>query len=56
MMKGMPLCHKLWEPLSALEWKWVVQISSGVESKVGWWVDVFQEGGWRMSAECAHFI
>jgi hypothetical protein len=19
-------------------------------------VDVFQEGGWRMSAECAHFI
>ena len=39
MMKGMPRCHKLWEPLSALEWKWVVQISSGVESKVGWWVD-----------------
>jgi hypothetical protein len=33
MMKGMPLCHKLWEPSSALEWKWVVQMSSGVESK-----------------------
>jgi hypothetical protein len=23
---------------------------------VGSLVDVFQEGGWRMSAECAHFI
>ncbi len=35
MMKGMLLRHKLWEPSSALEWKWVVQMSSGVESKVG---------------------